>query len=68
MDQSELPTNKAFDRWCFTAMDERVMMDGRPLPVPTVVLHRVCDGDEKKFLEALRALQLSFEAGQRLEG
>ena len=61
---SELPDNAAFDQWCFTANDDRVKLeDGRPLPVLTVVLHRVCRNDTRAFNEALRALQLAFEAG-----
>lgn len=61
---TDLPKNEAFDRWCFTAMDERVRFDdGKPLPVLTVVLHRVCKNDHRAFEEALRALQTAFEAG-----
>jgi len=61
---NDLPKNDDFDRWCFTAQDERIKLDdGKPLPVLTVVLHRVCDNDPKRFEEACRALQLAFEAG-----
>lgn len=61
---AELPENKDFDRWCFTELDERIKMDdGKPVPVLTVVLHRVCGNDPKRFKEACRALQLAFEAG-----
>jgi hypothetical protein len=60
----DLPNNEAFDRWCFTAVDERVKFeDGKPLPVLSVVLHRACLNDQRAFVEALRALQLAFEAG-----
>lgn len=59
-----LPGNEAFDRWCFTAMDKRFKMpDGHHLPVLTTVLHKVCGNDPKRFTEALRAMQLAFEAG-----
>lgn len=59
----EMPKNEQFDRWCFSAVDNRVMLDGKPLPVLTVVLHRACGGDNARFTEALRALQVAFEAG-----
>ena len=63
-----LPKNDAFDRWCFTAVDERVKFeDGRPLTILTVVLHRACRNDPQAFDEALRALQLAFEAGASAE-
>lgn len=53
----------AFDRWCYSATDERFVMDGSPLPVLTVVLHRVCGNDPKRFEEAVIALRSAFEAG-----
>lgn len=62
---TDLPENADFDRWCFTAQDERIKLDdGKPLPVLTVVLHRACGNDPKRFEEAVRAMQLAFEAGQ----
>ena len=53
----------AFDQWCYTALDERVMIDDRPAPVLTVVLYRVCANDPARFDEALIALRAAFEAG-----
>lgn len=53
----------AFDRWCYSAMDARVNIDGKPAPVLTVVLYRVCGNDVKRFDEALLALRAAFDAG-----
>ncbi len=60
---SDLANRSAFDRWCFLATDQRVILDGKPAPMLTVVLHRVCGNDTKRFEEALVALQAAFEAG-----
>lgn len=61
----ELPQNDEFDRWCYTEEDPRVMLeDGRPVPLLTTVLHRVCANDPRRFAEAVRALQIAFSAGQ----
>lgn len=61
---TDLPQNEDFDRWLFTAQDERINLDdGKPVPVMTTVLYRVCGNDPKRFEEACRALQLAFEAG-----
>lgn len=60
---SEIANRSAFDRWCFLATDSRVVLDGRPAALLTVVLHRVCGNDTKRFDEALIALQAAFEAG-----
>ena len=61
---TDLPKNYDFDRWCFTAQDERIKLDdGKPAPLLTTVLHRVCGNEPKRFEEACRALQLAFEAG-----
>lgn len=54
---------EAFDRWCYSATDDRVMLDGKPMPILTVVLHRVCNNDPTRFDEAVRALRAAFEAG-----
>ena len=56
--------NQVFDMWCFTATDPRVKWeDGKPMPLLTVVLHRVCGNNPAKFEEAVRALRAAFEAG-----
>lgn len=56
--------NPSFDRWCYSAVDPRFKMDdGKPLPVLTVVLYKVCGNDPAKFEEATRALRAAFEAG-----
>ena len=60
--------NEAFNRWCFTAMDDGCAVrfdDGKPPPVLTTFLYRVCGNDPAKFDEGCRILQLCFEAGQR---
>jgi hypothetical protein len=53
-----------FENWCLTATSE-IVRDGYPLPWVTVLLHRVCDNDVKKFNEALDILRVAFEAGVR---
>ena len=58
------PENTAFDEWCFTATDDRTLIDGKPIPMMTTLLYRVCDNDRKKFEEAIRLLQAAFEAGE----
>lgn len=61
----ELAERSAFDRWCLTATDPNIPpLDGHPIPVLTTLLHRVCQGDQARFQEALRLLQIAFEAGQ----
>lgn len=53
-----------FDMWCYTATDQRFKLDdGKPLPLLTVVLHRVCGNNPDRFAEAVRALRVAFEAG-----
>lgn len=59
---SDIP-NREFTRWCFMAQSD-VQFEGHPLPLLTILLHRVCDGDTKKFEQALDILQAAFEAGQ----
>lgn len=60
----EWPQSNGFDRWCHSAVDPRFRMeDGKPLPVLTVVLYRVCGNDPAKFEEAVCALRAAFEAG-----
>lgn len=56
-------SSDAFDRWCYSATDARVKIDEHPAPVLTVVLHRVCGNDVKRFEEALIALRAAFDAG-----
>lgn len=56
-------SSDAFDHWCYSATDDRVKLDGRPMPVLAVVLYRVCGSDPKRFDEALLALRAAFEAG-----
>ena len=51
-----------FDRWCYTAQSE-TMMDGKPLPLLTELLHRVCDGDEQRFANAVEIMRAAFKAG-----
>ena len=55
--------NPAFDAWCYLA-ESPLKMDGRPLPLLTELIYRVCDNDAAKFERALEMLQAAFEAGQ----
>jgi hypothetical protein len=64
----DLEKNSGFDMWCYSALDERIKLeDGKPVPLLTTVLHRACANDPKRFAEAMRALQIAFEAGQSFE-
>ncbi len=61
----ELIERSAFDHWCLTAVDPNVPpLDGHSIPLLTTLLHRVCHGDQARFHEALRIMQIAFEAGQ----
>lgn len=65
---SDDTANPVFDMWCYTATDPRFKFeDGKPLPLLTVVLHRVCGNNPAKFAEAMRALRAAFEAGASAE-
>lgn len=61
----EEPSNPAFERWCYTTKDDSVLLGSRPAPLLTTLLYRVCDNDQAKFDDVLKALQSAFEAGQR---
>lgn len=62
---ADKPNNSAFDRWCYTAIDDRMQIKGKPVPLLTTLLYRVCGEDQDKFDDVLSALQAAFEAGQR---
>lgn len=47
--------------WFFLTMDPTVLVDDRPVPAATVLLHRVCDNDPMKFEEAARIIRLFIE-------
>lgn len=49
-----------FDRWCYTAKDERT-----GLPLLTTFLYRVSGNDGLRFEEGLDILKAAFEAGQK---
>lgn len=55
-----------FDRWCFTAQSE-IMVDGKPIPLLTEILHRVCGSDDKTFANAVEILRAAFEAGMKAD-
>lgn len=61
---SEPDQNEAFDQWCFTAPSDVKFDDGKPLPLLTVFLHRVCGNDVKKFEQGVDILRAAFEAGE----
>lgn len=54
-----------FDLWCFAAQS-KIMLDGKPVPLLTELLHRVCDGDSTKFSTAIDILRAAFEAGNAM--
>lgn len=54
-----------FERWCYTATDDRHMIDGSPVPMLTTLIYRVCNGDAEKFGEALHIVRSAFDAGKR---
>ena len=56
--------NEAFDRWCFTAKSRFNFEDGRPLPLLTEFLYRVCGNDSERFHEGCKILRAAFEAGE----
>jgi len=58
--------NDAFDNWCLTAEGEG-MLDGRPLPLITIFLHRVCGNHHKRFEAGIDILRAAFEAGAEQE-
>jgi hypothetical protein len=62
-DKDETPVGRAFDAWCFAAMDETVELDGRPMPLLTTLIYRVCGNDLQRFDEALRIVKAAYSAG-----
>lgn len=52
-----------FDRWALTAPDPGRTIDGRTVPVITSLLYVVCDGNSPRFDEAMRLMQLAYNAG-----
>lgn len=54
------------DRLFYSVMDPEHVLDGSPLPAATTLLHRVCQGDDSRFHEALRIVGLfvAAQAGQ----
>ena len=54
-----------FDLWCFAAKSE-IMMDGKPLPLLTELLRKVCDSDSDKFNRAIDILRAAYEAGEKM--
>lgn len=50
------------DRIFYTTNDPTILMDGRPVPAMTTLLHHVCGNDRAKFEEATRLVELFIEA------
>lgn len=42
----------------YMTKDPTMLLDGRPIPAMTTLLHRVCDNDLKKFEETCRIVEL----------
>lgn len=59
--------NPAFTRWSFEAQSD-ITMDGKPVPLMTELLYRVCDGSQEKFDAAVDMLKAAFEAGRKSGG
>ena len=51
----------AFDQMFFRAVDPTVQIDGRPVPMGTTLLYRVCKEDQALFEEALRLMRIVFD-------
>lgn len=51
----------AFDQMFFRAVDPTVQIDGRPVPMGTTLLYRVCKEDQTLFEEALRLMRIVFD-------
>lgn len=54
---------EAYMTWCLTATDPDFCIEGKPVPVITTLLYRVCVGDAVRFREADRILEEAFNAG-----
>jgi hypothetical protein len=52
------PTAEAINRVVFNTVDPTIYLHGSPIPAMTVLLHRVCSDDGKKFDEAMRLVEL----------
>jgi len=51
-------TSEWIDQILFRTVDPTVLIEGRPVPAMTTLLHRVCDNDPRKFEEATRLVEL----------
>lgn len=56
-----------FNGWCLTAASDstyEIKPGVRvPLPLLSVLMYAVCDGDGRKFQQATKIMQTAFEAG-----
>lgn len=48
-------------RILFSTKDPRCLLDGRPIPAMTTMLHGICGNDLEKFGEACRLIELFIE-------
>jgi hypothetical protein len=46
------------ERVLFATIDPETLIDGRPVMALTTMLYRVCDGDDRKYKEATRLVEL----------
>ena len=53
-----------FDRWFYAQKDLTVKLAGKPLPMATTLLYRVCAGDTTSFNLACSLLEQAFNAGK----
>jgi len=54
----------SFDHWCRVARSSIPTDDGKPLPLLTEFLHRVCGSDDDAFQRGLAILRAAFDAGR----
>jgi hypothetical protein len=50
--------NEQIQQILLHTQDPTTLVDGKPVPALTSLFHRVCRGDEEKFEEAARLIEL----------
>ncbi len=54
---------KPFDTWFFSQKDERILLNGKPVPMATTLLYEFCNDDSGKFNRLCELLGMAFDAG-----